>query len=173
MKHNDDFERRFWCRVVKRCVPRLGMSAAVEAADLVILALRERSVASAVHPATGSAYERLVSEYRTLEKLNEGLLTERAIVLHEREAQKARLLELDQQAGEVRTVLGVWAERPGPLPAQVSALRTAYREVESALAEERQKVAEARAELASLRVDVERLRLAVGNSSVNSKKKDR
>lgn len=74
--HEDDSERRFWCRVVRKCIPKLGMARSVEAADLAVLALRERSVASDLHPATGSAFEQLVREYRALEKQRDDIARE-------------------------------------------------------------------------------------------------
>lgn len=68
MRLLDASEERFWKRMVKRCAPKFGWAGAIQAADEAVLALRERSVASGIHPATGSAFERLVLEYRALEK---------------------------------------------------------------------------------------------------------
>lgn len=147
LRHEDDFERRLWCRVVRKCIPRMGMSRAVHAADAAVLALRERSVASAVHPATGSAYEQLVQAYRALEKQRDDMAREARACFEE-------TIGLSEQRGNLKATIIAMRKGLERLNGELVVARQSYL-AELMLA--KQVAEELRAEKAALLVERERL----------------
>lgn len=137
LRHENEAEQRFWCRVLKKSIPKLGMERAVQAADLAVLALRERSVASSIRPASGSAFEQLLREYRALEKQRDDLARDALACFRE--------------------TLGI-PEHKGTLRATIIAMREALKRLRGEVAQGRQVVEELRSEKAAWLVEAEKLR---------------